>query len=481
VRTSIVLVFLAVVPVSAFASCSNGGGVAPGKDASATDVRTPLDAIPEVAPPPFDGPLPATYCNLPGSILYGAGGALSVVSGGKSGAPSLGWLKLPEGFCAHYFAHVNLARQVRPAPGGEIFVASPSTPTAGGAGSNPGSAGYGAIVVLYDDDHDGYADGDTLPHSDGSQQTFPFFKSGVASTQGMMFAPGFFYYQDTPSGGSPGTAIMRIPYKSGQRVAAGTPEKLVDVSTDNGMYASFDHWPKTLDMADDGTIYLGNGGDQSQECDSSVFPRPFLGGILKIDGTPGGTPVARGFRNPIAVRCQKGHNHCFTTELALDGSGESGGREKIVPIHQGDDWGFPCCATKNTPYADLSGSPNCASVGAETVSFLIGDTPFGLDFERNLWPGKYKNNIFATLHGAVGSWVGARVVAIPTDSNGMPIPSSDLGSSTFDDFATGWDDGRLDEGRPAALTFSDDGRVYIANDVDGDIFWIAPQSLKTKH
>jgi len=62
----------------------------------------------------------------------------------------------------------------------------------------------------------------------------------------------------------------------------------------------------------------------------------------------------------------------------------------------------------------------------------------------------------------------------------MPTPSSDLGSSTFTNLATGWDDGLLDHGRPAAISFSADGRAFIANDIDGDIFWIAPIALKTK-
>ena len=72
------------------------------------------------------------------------------------------------------------------------------------------------------------------------------------------------------------------------------------------------HWPKPLDVADDGTIYVGNGGDQAEPCDPA---HPFHGGILELDGSPGGSPVAKGFRNPIAVRCPRGHNLCFAIEL----------------------------------------------------------------------------------------------------------------------------------------------------------------------
>jgi glucose/arabinose dehydrogenase len=471
VRAPLFVAVFAVVPAWIFASCGNTG-TGPGGDAS-----TVSRMAPEVIPIPYDGPNAPTYCDLPGSLIFGTNNTTTLIAGGKSAAPSLNWLTLPQGFCAHYFGHVATARQMRFAPGGELFVASPSQPTAGGAPS-----GLGAIVVLADDDQDGYADGDSLPHPDGSPQSLTLFQSGLTAVQGLMFAPGFFYYQDSTSGDDDidvGTEILRIPYTKGQRVASGTAVEFANIT----IFSSPDHWPKTLDMADDGTIYVGNGGDQSQQCNSDVFPRPFTGGVLKIGGKGdpvGGTPVARGFRNPIAVRCQHGHNLCFSTELALDGSEGSGGREKLVPIRQGDDWGYPCCATTGLPYACLSGTPNCSSVATETVSFVVGDTPFGIDFETGVWPAPYTNNILVTLHGAVFSWVGARVVAIPTQANGMPVPSSDLGTSTFVNLVTGWDDGLNDHGRPAAVTFSADGRAFIANDNLGDIFWIAPIGLKTK-
>jgi glucose/arabinose dehydrogenase len=42
------------------------------------------------------------------------------------------------------------------------------------------------------------------------------------------------------------------------------------------------------------------------------------------------------------------------------------------------------------------------------------------------------------------------------------------------DFATGWDDGSHAHGRPTAVTFSSDGRLFVSDDQNGLIFWIAP-------
>ena len=420
-----------------------------GPDTTSPD-GSPADAAPDIAILPVGDATVAHPCSLPGSIQY-SGGSRAVVGGLPPGAPDLSFLQLPDGFCVHYFATVPNARQLRFAPGGELFVASPTTATTGGgANSSP------AIVVIPDDDHDGLGDAQSQ------------FMAGppLASSQGMMFANGNFYYQS-------GTQILSMPYTSGERVAPGAGSVVANIT----LYSSARHWPKPFDMADDGTIYVGNGGDQGETCDPS---HPFHGGILSL-GSAAGVPIAKGLRNPIAVRCWHGHGTCFALELAKDYSATEGGREKMLQIHQGDDWGFPCCATANVPYAGISPTPDCSGVNADGDSFLIGDTPFGLDFEPGLWPAPWTNSAIVTTHGAAGSWTGARVVAIAMDPNtGVPIPGTDtmgMNSGGMTDFATGWDDHTNLHGRPAAVTFAPDGRLFLSNDNNGVIVWIAPLSL----
>ena|SRR5882724_13217779 len=194
-----------------------------------------------------------------------------------------------------------------------------------------------------------------------------------------------------------------------------------------------------------------------------------------------GTPVTQGFRNPIAIRCEHGKNLCFATELARDYSAGMDGREKLVPIRAGDDWGYPCCATRDAPFPELTGA-DCSKVAPEAASFLIGDTPFSFDFERGKWPAPYTGSAFVPLHGAAGSWRGARLVAVAMDAaTGLPIAGDDLhggaSSGGLQDFATGWDDDMHDHGRPAAVEFAADGRLFLGNDNDGNIVWIAPLAL----
>jgi glucose/arabinose dehydrogenase len=440
------------------------------KDGTTADGGTPtgcgarperLDASTDVAPPPA-----TDFCGLPGSVVFTNDTVITVPS--AKAAPDVSWVNLPNGFCVHYYGQVPTARQVRVAPGGELFVASPSRSTAGGA-----PTGIGAIVVVPDDDHDGY--GDVVADADGGTPIPQIFQNksvvgdgGLSDVEGMLFANGFFYYQD-------GTTIQRVPYTPGTRKNAATPTQLINVT----VYQDPFHWPKTLDMADDGTIYVTNGSFDSEMC---VEPHVVKGAIMAIDGTPNGKVIAQGFRNPQYMRCQRGHNNCFVNELTRDFSATEGGREKLVLFGAGQDWGFPCCASKDLPFPDHAGA-DCSNVQPDTNAFRVGSTPFGLDFEPGTWPADYANNVFIATHGAVGSWVGTRVVMIKIDtSTGQPVPTSDADGSAqgpMTDFMTGFNDcGQRAHGRAADVTFSKDGRMFVANDVDGTLLWVAPIGVK---
>ena len=462
-RACLPLPLVLLVPI-VFGGCKSSVHV-PGVDASFPDSSTsgkhdattpPFDVavvhdanIPDVnrgdAPPPM-----ANFCNLPGSVVW-SGGLPHAVPGGPASAPDLTWMKVPDGFCSHYFGTVPETRQLRFSPSGDLFVSSPSMGASGGA-----SGGLGAIMVLPDDNHDGAADSNLT------------YLSGLSVTQGLLFTGGNFYYQS-------GTTVRATPYTNGDRVASGAGTQVIDVN----VYTSSVHWPKVLDVDDSGNIYVTNGGDEGEACDPTVAgpDRPFHGGILRIDGTPNGELIAKGLRNAYALRCAKGTGTCFGLELARDFAAELGSREKLFPVQKGDDWGFPCCATADTPYSDYtSPAPDCSTVSSEEDSFIIDHTPFGLDFEEGFWSGAWKYRAFIGLHGYFGSWIGARIVGIATDPRtGWPVSAAESDAGTaMEDFATGWDDGKQDHGRPAAVTFAPDGRLFIGNDMNGMIVWIAP-------
>lgn len=409
-----------------------------------TSTGSPPSTASTDAPPP---PVMKDFCSLPGSIVFDGNGRHVV--GGDTG--QLPWLTLKKGFCAHHFAKLPSVREIRFGPNGELFAASPGRTCVGGA-----SAGLGAIVMIPDDNADGLGDAPIK------------ILSGLESAHGFTFAPGVIYYQVTTS------QIRRVSY-DGSRTPIANAAAAGDVVADITVYQSSSHWGKTMDIADDGTVYVTNGGDQGTACTEA---QAFQGGILKIDGSPGGHQVASGFRNPVRLRCQRGHNHCFALELEQDGSASLGGREKLVLVREGDDWGFPCCTSRNVPYSNVMPAPDCSKVPSEDNAFVIGSTPFGFDFVPASWPAPYAGGVIITLRGAFASWTGARVVAIASDPvTGMPMKSSTTGpmpTGPISDFATGWDDNTTSHGRPTAATFGPDGRLYIGDDTANEIFWIAP-------
>jgi glucose/arabinose dehydrogenase len=466
-----ILVSLTTTLVSFLGACGGDDTVVPLNDAS-SDVTVKGDGGGDAAKEAsnrdasFDVqvPPPGDFCGLPGSLVFTDDTSIQIPGAEGGGSADLSFLSLPNGFCAHYYATVPSARGVRVAPGGEVFVASPSTSTAGGA-----PTGMGAIVVVPDDDKDGFGDSvltfqsTSVADDAGTKATLP-----LASVEGMLFTNGFFYYQDH-------TTIQRVPYTSGMRQNTATPTQMIDIN----VYVDSFHWPKTLDVADDGTIYVTNGSFDSETC---VEPHVPKGVVMAIDGTPNGKLIAQGFRNPQYMRCQHGHNNCFLNELTKDFSTGAGGREKLVQFGAGQDWGFPCCASKDLPFPGGPANVDCSNVQDDTNAFIVGSTPFGLDFETGKWSDPYKNSVYISMHGQVGSWTGARVVMITTDpATGKPFPSSDRDGSAsgpMTNFATGWDDGTRSHGRPSDLTFGADGRMYIANDYTGTVFWVAPIGLK---
>lgn len=435
------------------AACSSSSsGQAPATDASA-DAPAPEAGPHDATTKPDSGGPTQAFCSLPGSFVAGSGGT------GKG--PDLSWLQVPQGFCVHYFGNVGNARQIRFAPGGEAFVASPTAGTTGG-----GPNGRAAIVVLTDDDHDGYADATQLT-----------FLSNLPETQGLLFDSGSFYYQD-------GAIIRKMPYAAGQRTASGPGTQVAAITE----YVSWLHWPKPLDVADDGTLYVGNAGDQDQTCYAS---RPFTGGILKLDGTPGGTEVTKGFRNPMSIHCQRGKGRCYAIELTQDFSEDAGGREKVLQVSPGDV-GYPCCATASTPFAGMvavndagidAGSPDCSQVLPDILEMHVGRTPISFDFVPPSWPSPWAGRTIVSLHGEAGSWNGAEVIAFDADTTGAPIPTSELGLEAGvrpaheSGFAAGWDDNLNDHGRPDDMAFAPDGRLFLTNDATGDIVWFAPVGL----
>lgn len=343
---------------------------------------------------------------------------------------------LPTGFCARVFAKIDEPRTLTLAPNGDIFVGAPSESTPGGA-----SGGPGAIVVLSDDDHDGVAEQAT-------------FLNGVGEVHGLAIGGGYLYFTLAAD-------VWRTPYASGQRKETGPREALHLPQT----FGGGGRWTHGLARSVGGQLLASRG--EYGGCGTSMG-----GEISRVDmGTM--TPLARAFRNPMYLRCHPTDEVCAAAELGEDLA--IGAVEKFLLIKPNTNYGYPCCFEQNKP-ANGAATNTCVDITAEDATFVLSETPFGFDWERGLWPEPHKNGIFVALHGSAYSsppWKGARVVFAPSNST-THAPVGD-----WRDFMEGFalDNGGSPLKRPSDIVFSPDGRMFVADDQGGQVYWIAPASL----
>jgi glucose/arabinose dehydrogenase len=123
------------------------------------------------------------------------------------------------------------------------------------------------------------------------------------------------------------------------------------------------------------------------------------------------------------------------------------------------------------------GTFDCATVTPEEAQFPLNDTPFGLDWERGVWPTPFNGGLFVALHGSFYSsppWQGSRVVFAPTD----PVTHAPTGP--FQDIVRGFGyahAGGAPMERATDVAFAPDGRLFIADDMANAIYWVAPAGL----
>ncbi|HVR60474.1 MAG TPA: hypothetical protein VMU50_01170 [Polyangia bacterium] len=355
--------------------------------------------------------------------------------------------KLPSGFCARLYTKLAEPRTLALAPNGDIFVGAPSDSPPGGA-----SGGPGAIVVLSDDNHDGIAEQSTFL-SDGN------------NVHGLAIGGGYLYFTrgDFQMGATMvGADVWRTPYTTGQRKEVG-PREALHLPTSFG---DGGRWTHGLARSPVGGQVIVSRGEYGS-CGNSMG-----GEISRVETGGALTTLAAAFRNPMYLRCHFTDEVCAATELGEDLA--TGAVEKFLIVKMGTNYGYPCCFDRNMPSSSADAT-QCAAVTPEEASFPLSQTPFGFDWERGLWPEPYRNGIFVALHGSAYSnppWEGARVVFAPASST-THAPMGDW-RAFMDGFANY--NGDLLK-RPSDIVFSPDGRMFIADDEGGLIYWVAPTSL----
>lgn len=390
-----------------------------------------------------------------GSAGESSAGATSAGSSGSSGAPgneagasgqgepgtfcaqgkTVPGAAPSEGFCVREFASVPEARTLLVAPNGDVFVASPSMNTPGGAAN-----GLGQILVISDDDHDGVGE-------------LHVFAKNLPDVHGIALGGGYLYFTS-------GTSVFRTSYVEGQRAEVGPREDLMMPTT-----FGKGRWTHGLALSVGGAL-LASSGEYSS---CGVAPTGSISQVAKGSAAL----VAVGFRNPMYMRCHYKEELCAANELGEDQV--TGAFEKFVAIRPDTNYGYPCCFGAQQPRVSSDGF-GCQAVASEDASYTLADTPFGFDWERGHWPAPYKDGVFVALHGSAYSspaWRGVKIVYAPTDPN-THLPLRDAWREFVGGF--GPSGGPLE--RPSDIAFSEDGRLFFSDDTGNHVYWVAPVSLR---
>jgi glucose/arabinose dehydrogenase len=294
--------------------------------------------------------------------------------------------------------------------------------------------------VLSDDDKDGNAEIST-------------FADKLVDVHGLAIGGGYLYFTTA-------TSVWRTPYTAGQRKESGARENM-------GMPDSFGkggRWTHGLARSAGGQLYASRG--EYNTCGTSPG-----GEISRVEmGAP--AVIAKGFRNPMYLRCHGRDEVCAATELGEDQ--QPGAREKLVVLRPDTNYGYPCCYTTALD-AVKPPSGTCGGTTREDAEFVLSETPFGLDWENDRWPEPYRGGLFVALHGSFYTspqWKGARIVYARTDA------TTHVPTEGWHDFVGGFAPGGSPLDRPSDVAFAADGRMFFSDDQGGNVYWVAPYGLQ---
>ena len=337
-------------------------------------------------------------------------------------------LKLDPGFKISIFASdLDQPRQMIESKNGTIFIGERS----------------GQIIALLDSDGNGQADSKRVIADDLTYST------GVSIFEGDL------YFSEI-------SKIWKIQDIENwlQKNSSGFPEKILvtqDLPEDKW------HGWKWLQHNAEGDIYTNVGAP----CNICLSENPQYASIIRLRDD-NWEYVARGVRNSVGFDFHPETNKLYFGDNGRDWLGDNSPACELNRVDEdGLFYGFPyqhALNVKDPEYGDLESGYDYVDPILELGAHVA---PTGLAFyDGEMFPKKYKNNIFITLHG---SWnrskkVGYKVIRVVLDGEGDVVDTKD--------FISGWLDGETVLGRPAAPLIISDGSLLISDDKANVIYRI---------
>ncbi|MDG1772778.1 MAG: PQQ-dependent sugar dehydrogenase [Oceanicoccus sp.] len=333
--------------------------------------------------------------------------------------------KVPEGFSVSvYAASLGKIRFMHMTQQGDLIVSRPRS---------------GDVLLLERDrDGDGYPDG---------QRTL---LEGLVKPHGLDIADGWLYIAES-------TALGRVSFDEQDGQLTGEYQRIVEGLMDTG-----NHWTKTVGVGPDGWLYFTS-GSTCNVCEEEDPQRATMMRV-KLDGSELSI-YATGLRNSVGFDWAPWDQSLYATDNGRDLLGDDFPPCELNKIERGGFYGWPYINGFSELDPDFGvGKDNLLSTSISPAhGFKAHNAPLGIRFLRhNVAPG-FEKTALAALHG---SWNrserdGYKVVSLHWQEDGSIVEK---------DFLTGFL-GKADvTGRPADVTESSDGSIYISDDYSGTIF-----------
>lgn len=369
----------------------------------------------------------------------------SVENGSKAvPRPSGAWPKVPPGFVVNEFA-VGLTnpRIVQVAPNGDIFVVESNA---------------GRVIVLRDTDGDGKSDSKST-YADGLARPFglAFFPSGSSS-------PTHVYIGNTDS-------VIRFPYTSGDVVAAGPSETLVNnIPSGQEQVGGGGHWTRGLAFSKDNQRMFVSVGSRSNVSDDSSEVR--RADILAF--TPDGKNeviYAFGIRNPVGLAVEPSTGALWTAVNERDELGDDLVPDYVTSVKEGGFYGWPWYyigrhqdPRHSDKHPDLRAKSIVPDVLVQAHSAMLGLC----FYTGKQFPADYNGHLFVASHG---SWnrakrTGYKVVRIPIKDG--------KAEGYYEDFLVGFVTSDASVwGRPVGVAVAADGALLVTDDLSGTVWRVS--------
>ena len=231
------------------------------------------------------------------------------------------------------------------------------------------------------------------------------------------------------------------------------------------------HANRTLHFGPDGKLYISVGS----ECNSCDEPNKFSATILQANADGSNLHIyAKGLRNTIGFDWQPLTNQLWGFDHGIDWLGDNDQEEEFNKIEKDHDYGWPYVYAngkfdKHESPPNLTYQQYAAKTTYPVLLYTAHAAPMDMIFYTgNQFPGKYKNDVFATMHG---SWnrehpSGYRIVRVHFEQD-KPTEITDFITGFYND-----NDSSM-FARVCGIVQYTDGSLLIADDANGYVYRVS--------